>query len=80
MIKINDKEIEIYYPLQKESSFSVIVLNTYGKEGDKIWKLTNKKFILVTISNIDWDKEMTPRSSPNIRKKNLLFKEKQMII
>lgn len=42
MIKINDKEIEIYYPLQKERSFPVIVLNTYGKEGDKVWKLANK--------------------------------------
>ena len=39
----------------------VIILNTYDEDGISIWKETNNNnYILVTISNINWNNDMSP--------------------
>lgn len=64
MIKIEDKIINIYCNDIKSNSVPLIILNTYDENGMEIFnetkKLTNKEFILATVSNIDWNNEMSP--------------------
>ena len=62
---VEDKNITLIY--NKDSNLNdipVAILNTFDEDGQEIWnktkELTNKEFILVTISNINWNKEMTP--------------------
>lgn len=61
----NDKRVTIYYNEKNESEkLPVIIMHIYQEDSGGIWnkanKLTKKDFILVTISNINWNKEMTP--------------------
>lgn len=71
-MSVEEKEIELFYPNTKEKELPVVILHTYGKEGKKVWeecqKLKTKDFILVGISNIDWNNEMTPWREENIIK------------
>ena len=64
-IESENKNIIIYYDENyKEDKVPVIILNTFDEDGQEIWdktkKLTNKGYVLVSISNIDWNKEMSP--------------------
>lgn len=72
-LTIKEKMIDIFYPETKARKVPVVILNAYGKEGESVWKeclqLHTKDFILVAISNIDWNNEMTPWKAPNITKK-----------
>ena len=67
MIKkeIDNKLVTIFYSeIENSDKLPVIILNTYDENGQDIWnktrELTNKNFILVTISNIDWNRDMSP--------------------
>ena len=58
---INDKIINIFYNESNKDKIPVIILNTYDEDGISIWKETNtNNYILVTISNIDWNNDMSP--------------------
>ena len=64
-IEIENKIITIFYDENsKNKKIPVIILNTFDEDGQEIWnktkELTNKEYVLVTISNIDWNKEMSP--------------------
>lgn len=64
-LMLENKNITIFYDNDiKEKSIPVIIVNTYDEDGqdicDKIKKICDKEFILVIISNIDWNKEMSP--------------------
>lgn len=63
-IKIDNKIIEIFYNKKTSTNIPVIILNTFEKKGKNVWKelqnISDKECILVAISNIDWDKDMTP--------------------
>lgn len=64
-LMLENKNITIFYDNDiKEKSIPVIIVNTYDEDGQDIWdkikKICDKEFILVTISNIDWNKEMSP--------------------
>jgi len=64
-IEIENKVITIYYSENtKENKLPVIILNTFDEDGQEIWnksiEMTNKEYILVTISNLNWNKEMSP--------------------
>ena len=62
--EIDNKKINIFYNDAYGFPVPVVVLNTYNDDGLDIWnktiELTNKNFVLVTISNLDWNSEMTP--------------------
>ena len=61
-LRINNKVINIYGYDSKLKKLPVIILNTYGNEGKDVFlecqKLNCKPFILVTISNLDWNNEL----------------------
>lgn len=62
--EIDGKIINLIYNENTEEGLPVIVLNTFDEDGQEIWdksqELNSKEYILVTISNIDWNKEMSP--------------------
>lgn len=65
VIKVENKTITLYYDENSRSEdVPVVILNTFDEEGQEIWNevnvFTRKEYILVTIANIDWNKEMSP--------------------
>ena len=65
IIELENKTITIFYNKNcNMEKIPVIVLNTFDEDGQEVWnktkELTNKEYVLVTISNIDWNKEMSP--------------------
>lgn len=63
--KVSNKTINIFYDVNiKCNEFEVVILNTYSDSGSEIWNkvklITDKKYILVTISNINWNKDLSP--------------------
>lgn len=70
--KIENKIVNIYYRENYLKELPVVILNTFGNEGKEIWKkckdIDCKGFILVAISNLDWNNEMTPWLAKKINK------------
>lgn len=70
--EIDNKSIEIFYHGTDNKKLPVILLNCYGNEGSEIWKecinLKTKEFILVVISNLNWNDDMTPWKCPPLYK------------
>ena len=68
----DNKTIEIFYNETKNNKLPVVILNTFGDEGNKVWeecqKLNTKEFVLVTISKLNWDDDMTPWECPPLFK------------
>lgn len=65
VIKIQDKTVTIFYSENyKNKDIPIIILNTFDEDGQEIWdqskELTDKEYILVTISNINWNQDMSP--------------------
>ena len=62
--EIENKQIEIFYNKTENKKIPVIILNTYSDEGNEVWeecqKLNAKDFILVAISKLSWNNDMTP--------------------
>lgn len=61
---INKKIVDIYYNENSSKYKPVVILNTFNNEGKEIWSECQKhninEFILVTISNLDWNNDLTP--------------------
>ena len=70
--KIDNKQIEIFYNETENKKIPVIILNTYEEEGNKVWeecqKLKTNEFILVAISKLSWNDDMTPWEGPPLYK------------
>ena len=70
--KIANKQIEIFYNETENKKIPVIILNTYEEEGNKVWeecqKLKTNEFILVAISKLSWNDDMTPWECPPLYK------------
>ena len=93
--EIDNKITDIFYKEAGESELPVIILNAFGDEGIKVWeecqRLNTKDFILVSvsISETDWNDNMTPWEAPPLYKndgkylgyadKYLRFLEKEII-
>lgn len=64
VLEICNKKIEIFYEKMEKPKIPVVVLNTFEHEGEDVWKeckkIMAKDFILVAISNLNWNDEMTP--------------------
>lgn len=69
---IENRNINLYYNKSNTRELPVIILNTYGNEGNEVYQKCSeikcKEFILVAISNIDWNKDMTPWFAPKLNK------------
>ena len=64
-INLENKTITIFYnENNNKEKIPVIILNTFDEDGEDIWNkvknITDKEYVLVTISNINWNKEMSP--------------------
>ena len=64
-LNINHKQVNIQYPKTDIKELPVVILHAYNKEEgtvvfEKCEKFHCANFILVSISNLDWNKEMTP--------------------
>ena len=60
-LKVGNKNISIYYNEQVNSkTLPVVYFNSFEEDGEKIYDLTDKNYILVSISNVDWNREMSP--------------------
>ena len=70
--KIDDKQIDIFCNETVNKKVPVIILNTYSSEGGKVWEecanLNTKDFILVAISKLSWNDDMTPWECPPLYK------------
>ena len=66
IITINNKMVDIYLS-SKNDNLPVIVLNSYLRDGEKIYheclKENISNFVLVCISNLDWNNDLTPWKS-----------------
>ena len=72
-IEIGDKIINIYYDEKiKKTSLPVVIFNSYDEDGQSIWNLSkeeiDKDYVLVSISNINWTKELSPWFSEKLYK------------
>ncbi|MCR5101115.1 MAG: alpha/beta hydrolase [Butyrivibrio sp.] len=67
---IDGKHIYIYG--EKEAPASVVIVNTFQGNGSEIYsvlkKLSDKKFCLAVVSDINWDDEMSPWECPPLYK------------
>ncbi len=70
--EIDNKQIELFYNDTQNRTLPAIILNTYGNEGKLVWeecqKLNTRDFILIAVSNIDWNNDMTPWECPPLYK------------
>lgn len=58
---VGNKNIAIYYESEYiGKALPVVYFNAFEEDGDKIYSLKNKEYVLVSISNIDWNREMSP--------------------
>lgn len=69
-LKIENKFVSVFCNEKHEENIPVIILNTYGNEGKDVFercnKIQTKDFILIAISNLDWDNDMTPWFAPKL--------------
>lgn len=64
-LKIKNKNVKIYYENSSNTAeISAIIYNSYTSNTEELWeeliKQNCKNFILIAISNINWEEEMTP--------------------
>lgn len=75
--KIENKIIKICCNKTDERMNPVVILNNYNDDGEKIFNKCNeigcKNFILVCISNLNWNNELTPWKSSSINKNGTDF-------
>ncbi len=74
-LEIEGKKISIFSTENADSP--LVILNTYGNEGEEVWnechKLNCPSFCLAAISNLDWNKDLSPWESPALYKKEESF-------
>jgi predicted alpha/beta superfamily hydrolase len=74
-LEIEGKKISIFSTENADSP--LVILNTYGNEGEEVWnechKLNCQSFCLAAISNLDWNKDLSPWESPALYKKEESF-------
>ena len=74
-ISLKSKKITIFGSENKGSP--LVVLNTYGGEGETVWNecqaLGCPPFTLATVSNLDWNADMSPWENPPIYKNDGAF-------
>ena len=70
--EIDNKQIEIFYNETENKKIPIIILNTYGGEGNRVWEecqnLKVNDFILVATSKLNWSNDMTPWECPPLYK------------
>lgn len=69
-LEIEGKKIALFG--SENTSSPLVILNTYGDEGQEVWnecrKLNCPPFCLAVISNLDWNNELSPWENPALYK------------
>lgn len=69
-LEIEGKKISLFGT--EKTSSPLVILNTYGDEGEEVWnecqKLNCPPFCLAAIGNLDWNNELSPWKSPALYK------------
>ena len=69
-LEIEGKKIALFG--SENTSSPLVIFNTYGDEGQEVWnecqKLNCPPFCLAAISNLDWNKDLSPWESPALYK------------
>ena len=72
--RIDNKIIQIYCNNTNLTELPVVILNTYSNEGREVFdeckNLKSKEFILIAISNLDWNNDMSPWYAPKLNKRD----------
>ena len=72
---IENKKVNIYSKNNNKKDLPVIILNTYGNEGEDVFNkcksMNCAEYILVSISNLDWNNDMTPWFAPKLNKNDV---------
>ena len=72
---IKNKTINIYYNKTNLKELPVVLLNTYNNEGQDVFNecinLKCNEFILVSISNLDWDNDLSPWFATKLNKNDV---------
>ena len=75
--EIENKLIKICFNKNSEKILPVVILNNYNDDGEKIFskckEINCKEFILVCISKLDWNSDMSPWSASKIYSNDLEF-------
>lgn len=74
-LNINHKQVSIQYPKTDIKELPVVILHAYNEEEgkavfEKCEKLHCLHFILVSISNLNWNQEMTPWFATKLNKQD----------
>ena len=74
-LEIEGKKISVFGTEKADSP--LVILNSYGNEGEEVrnecHKLNCPPFSLAAISNLDWNKDLSPWESPALYKKEESF-------
>lgn len=72
---IENKNVCIYFSKTNLNELPVIILNTYGNEGEDVFNkcksIKCSEYILVSISNLDWSNDMSPWFAPKLNKNDM---------
>ena len=58
-LTIDSYTIEIFVP-EKEMCAPVFWLHTFAGEGEKIWEQSGKRCVLMCVTGIDWNRDLSP--------------------
>ena len=65
------KKVITVYPGGTGSQFAVY-LNTYGEQGEEVYKILQNMnrtdFSFITVSELDWNRDMSPWDAPAVEK------------
>lgn len=68
-LKICGKTVEIFRTDPTSKPVPAVVLNTYEKEGGSVYEkcleMTGEDFLLIAVSDLDWDSDTTPWQAEN---------------
>ena len=77
---IKGKYIEIYYPIKHSASLPVVLYHCYAQEGLELWKICTQigcsDFILIAVSHLDFQNDMTPWPAKGLSQKYPAFEGK----
>lgn len=66
------KKVTIFYTNTQAKVLPLVILNTFNEEGEKVYQtclnIGAREFILVAISNLDWNNDLTPWFATKINK------------
>ena len=74
---IENKNVYIHYKKTTLNELPVIILNTYGNEGEDVFEkctsINSKEYILVSVTNLDWNNDLSPWFATKINKNGTDF-------